>query len=98
MHITLLPVHIVAGGLAIILGGVALAASKGATLHRLGLLFVRRLNSPALAVVIVLSLMEIEAGHRPAPPLQVNNMFPMPDHHVVRWDCVRLRSIGRQWT
>jgi uncharacterized membrane protein len=37
----LLPLHIVAGGLAIILGGVALVASKGATLHRRsGLLFV----------------------------------------------------------
>ena len=37
----LLPVHIVAGGLAIIFGGVALVASKGATLHRRsGLLFV----------------------------------------------------------
>jgi uncharacterized membrane protein len=41
MRVTLLPVHIVAGGLAIILGAVALAASKGATLHRrFGLLFV----------------------------------------------------------
>jgi len=41
MLIMLLPVHIVAGGLAIILGGVALVASKGATLHRRsGLLFV----------------------------------------------------------
>jgi len=37
----LLPIHITAGGLAIILGAVALAASKGATLHRRsGLLFV----------------------------------------------------------
>jgi hypothetical protein len=37
----LLPIHIVAGGLAIILGGVALSVSKGATLHRRsGLLFV----------------------------------------------------------
>jgi len=37
----LLPIHIVAGGLAIILGAVALAARKGATLHRRsGLLFV----------------------------------------------------------
>ena len=37
----LLPVHIVAGGLAIVLGGVALLAAKGATLHRKsGLLFV----------------------------------------------------------
>jgi len=37
----LLPIHIVAGGLAMIFGGVALAASKGATLHRRsGLLFV----------------------------------------------------------
>jgi len=40
MHV-LLPVHIVAGGLAIILGGVALVAAKGATLHRKsGILFV----------------------------------------------------------
>jgi len=37
----LLPVHIVAGGLAIILGGVALAVSKGGAVHRRsGLLFV----------------------------------------------------------
>jgi exodeoxyribonuclease III len=34
MLIMLLPVHILAGGLAIVLGGFALAASKGATLHR----------------------------------------------------------------
>src|SRR5580693_9062129 len=41
MLIVLLPIHIVAGGLAIVLGGVALTASKGATLHRRsGLLFV----------------------------------------------------------
>jgi hypothetical protein len=41
MLFMLLPVHIVAGGLAIVLGGLALAASKGATLHRRsGLLFV----------------------------------------------------------
>jgi hypothetical protein len=37
----LLPIHIVAGGFAIILGGIALAVSKGAWLHRKsGLLFV----------------------------------------------------------
>jgi len=37
----LLPIHIVAGGLAIILGGVALSARKGAMVHRRsGLLFV----------------------------------------------------------
>ena len=37
----LLPLHIVAGGLAIVLGGVALLAAKGATLHRKsGILFV----------------------------------------------------------
>jgi uncharacterized membrane protein len=37
----LLPIHIAAGGLAMILGGLALAASKGAKLHRqTGLLFV----------------------------------------------------------
>jgi uncharacterized membrane protein len=40
MHL-LLPVHIVAGGLAIVLGGIALVAPKGAALHRTsGLLFV----------------------------------------------------------
>lgn len=37
----LLPIHIVAGGLAIVLGGVALVAAKGGWLHRrTGLLFV----------------------------------------------------------
>lgn len=37
----LLPIHIVSGGLAILLGAIALLASKGATLHRRsGLLFV----------------------------------------------------------
>src|SRR3982751_1631271 len=37
----LLPIHIVAGGLAIVLGAAALLAAKGATLHRTsGLLFV----------------------------------------------------------
>ena len=41
MPIMLLPVHILAGGLAIVFGGVALVASKGATVHRrIGLLFV----------------------------------------------------------
>jgi len=38
---SLLPVHIVAGGLAIVLGGIALLATKGGTLHRKsGLVFV----------------------------------------------------------
>jgi uncharacterized membrane protein len=41
MLIMLLPVHIIAGGLAMVLGAVALVASKGATVHRKsGLLFV----------------------------------------------------------
>ena len=41
MLIMLLPVHIAAGALAIVLGGVALAVSKGGKLHRKsGLLFV----------------------------------------------------------
>src|SRR5271166_1730761 len=41
MLFMLLPIHIVAGGLAMVLGAVALVASKGATLHRKsGLLFV----------------------------------------------------------
>src|SRR5688500_6925354 len=37
----LLPIHVAAGGLAILLGAVALAAKKGGTIHRrAGLLFV----------------------------------------------------------
>jgi hypothetical protein len=41
MRELLLPVHIVAGGLAVILGAIALVASKGAFLHRkAGMLFV----------------------------------------------------------
>ncbi len=41
MLFMLLPIHIIAGGLAIVLGAVALVAFKGATLHRKsGLLFV----------------------------------------------------------
>src|SRR5882757_6046408 len=41
MLIMLLPLHIVAGGLAIVLGAVALVASKGSSLHRRsGILFV----------------------------------------------------------
>jgi uncharacterized membrane protein len=41
MLIMLLPVHIIAGGLAMVLGAVALVTSKGATLHRKsGLLFI----------------------------------------------------------
>jgi uncharacterized membrane protein len=41
MLFMLLPVHIIAGGLAMVLGAVALVASKGGTLHRKsGLLFV----------------------------------------------------------
>ena len=41
MHDVLLPIHIAAGGLAIVLGAVALLVKKGGTLHRRsGLLFV----------------------------------------------------------
>jgi hypothetical protein len=41
MHLLLLPIHIAAGGLAIVLGAVALIVKKGGTLHRRsGLLFV----------------------------------------------------------
>ncbi len=41
MESTILPIHIAAGGLAIVLGAVALAVKKGGTLHRRsGLLFV----------------------------------------------------------
>ena len=41
MHDTLLPIHIAAGGFAIVLGAVALIVKKGGTIHRRsGLLFV----------------------------------------------------------
>lgn len=41
MHDVILPIHIAAGGLAIVLGAVALVAKKGGTVHRRGgLLFV----------------------------------------------------------
>ena len=41
MHTVLLPVHIVAGGLAIVLGDLALLVAKGGGLHRQsGILFV----------------------------------------------------------
>ena len=57
----LLPVHILAGGVAMVLGAVALVASKGATLHRKsGLLFVYAMLTMDLAV------------HR--PPLESTNM------------------------
>jgi uncharacterized membrane protein len=36
----LLPIHVAAGGLAIVLGAVALLVKKGGTIHRSGLLFV----------------------------------------------------------
>ena len=37
----LLPIHVAAGGLALVLGAVALLAKKGGTIHRrIGLLFV----------------------------------------------------------
>ncbi|MBI3402226.1 MAG: hypothetical protein HY048_12465 [Acidobacteria bacterium] len=58
----LLPVHIVAGGLAIVLGAVALIAPKGATLHRKsGLLFVYAM----LTMGISGSLMAMRNGPDP---------------------------------
>jgi hypothetical protein len=45
----LLPIHIAAGGLAIVLGAVALSVKKGGTIHRRsGLLFVYAMNTRAL--------------------------------------------------
>jgi uncharacterized membrane protein len=41
MHDMVLPIHVVAGGLAIVLGAVALSVKKGGTMHRrIGMLFV----------------------------------------------------------
>jgi uncharacterized membrane protein len=58
----LLPVHIVAGGAAIILGGVALLAAKGATLHRkAGILFVYAM----LTMGISGSVMAMRNGFNP---------------------------------
>jgi uncharacterized membrane protein len=50
----LLPVHIVAGGLAIVLGAVALSAAKGATLHRKsGILFVYAMAAMGISASIL---------------------------------------------
>ena len=50
----LLPVHIVAGGLAIVLGGVALLAAKGGWLHRkIGLLFVYAMLTMGISASIL---------------------------------------------
>jgi uncharacterized membrane protein len=58
----LLPVHIVAGGLAIVLGGIALLATKGATLHRKsGILFVYAM----LTMGITGSIMALRQGFNP---------------------------------
>src|SRR5476649_1013381 len=58
----LLPVHIVAGGLAIVLGGVALVAAKGGTLHRTsGILFVYAM----LTMGISASTMALRNGFNP---------------------------------
>jgi uncharacterized membrane protein len=58
----LLPVHIVAGGLAIVLGGVALLAAKGGTLHRKsGILFVYAM----LTMGISASILALRNGFNP---------------------------------
>ena len=50
----LLPIHIVAGGLAIILGAVALSVTKGGTIHRRsGVLFVYAMLIMALTASIL---------------------------------------------
>ncbi len=64
----LLPIHIIAGGLAMILGAVALVASKGAMLHRKsGLLFVYAMlvmgfSGSILALRISLTNMNVLGG------------------------------------
>jgi uncharacterized membrane protein len=48
----LLPIHVAAGGLALVLGAVALSAKKGGTLHRRGgLLFVYANHGPAASML-----------------------------------------------
>ena len=50
----LLPVHIVAGGFAIVLGGIALLAAKGGTLHRgSGILFVYAMLTMGISASIL---------------------------------------------
>ena len=50
----LLPVHIVAGGLAIILGGIALAVAKGGSIHRKsGVLFVYAMATMGSSAVLM---------------------------------------------
>ncbi len=57
----LLPVHVAAGGLAIVLGAVALLVKKGGTIHRRsGLLFV--------CAMLVLGTTAALLGFRKSPP------------------------------
>jgi uncharacterized membrane protein len=58
----LLPIHIVAGGLAIVLGGIALVAAKGGALHRKsGILFVYAM----LTMGISASILALRSGFNP---------------------------------
>ncbi|HZR25703.1 MAG TPA: hypothetical protein VFA59_19045 [Vicinamibacterales bacterium] len=54
MHAVLLPVHIVAGGIAIVLGAIALIVAKGGTLHRTsGILFVYAMLAMGISASIL---------------------------------------------
>ena len=63
----LLPIHIAAGGLAIVLGAVALSVKKGGTIHRRsGLLFVYAMLIMAVSASI-LSLVKGRADGNDSP-------------------------------
>ena len=61
----LLPIHIAAGGLAIVLGAVALSVKKGGTIHRCsGLLFVYAMLIMAASASILSLLKGVQSTRR----------------------------------
>ena len=60
IHSTLLPIHIAAGGLAMVLGAVALSVKKGGTIHR-------RSGLPFVCSMLVLGATAALLGFRKSP-------------------------------
>jgi hypothetical protein len=91
MLIMLLPVHIIAGGLAMVLGAVALVASKGATLHRKsGLLFVYAMltmgfSGSILALRLSLTNMNVLGGFMAAYFVTTALTTVRPASSSARW-------------
>ena len=88
----LLPIHVAAGGLALVLGAVALLAKKGGTVHRRsGLLFV-------YAMVVRRDVLLVVEGPRPphVASARPERFDATPDsREVIAADYVSCRSLGR---